>query len=183
MEERQWQAIEACDSGSDGEFYYGVRTTGVYCRPSCKSRTPKRENVRVFGTTDEAVNQGFRPCKRCRPEELAWRGAGEEVVALVKGLMQARFAEALSLELLAEEVKMSPHHVHRVFKRETGQTPGEFLLEVRMRAAKELLRTTEWSVTEVAGQVGFVNLSHFSTVFHEQTGQTPTQYRGGAGER
>ncbi|KEO85070.1 bifunctional transcriptional activator/DNA repair enzyme AdaA [Tumebacillus flagellatus] len=179
MEERQWRAIESCDSGSDGVFFYGVRTTGIFCRPSCKSRTPKRENVSVFATAEDAMAQGFRACKRCRPEEAVWRGAGGDAAAQVQALIEKRFGEGLSLDVLADELKMSPHHLHRMFKRETGQTPGEFLLDVRMREAKRLLRETEWSVTDVAGQVGFVNLSHFSTVFHSRTGQTPTQYRGG----
>jgi AraC family transcriptional regulator of adaptative response / methylphosphotriester-DNA alkyltransferase methyltransferase len=179
MEEQQWQAIEACDPAMDGAFFYAVRTTGIYCRPSCKSRTPKRENVQVFPSATEAASQGYRACKRCRPEELAWRGPADDVVAQVQALIQHRYAQPLSLDGIAEEVRMNPHHVHRVFKRETGQTPSEFLLARRMAAAKELLHSTDLSVTEIAGEVGFVNLSHFSTVFHEQTGQTPTQYRGG----
>ncbi|PWK15919.1 bifunctional transcriptional activator/DNA repair enzyme AdaA [Tumebacillus permanentifrigoris] len=179
MDEQQWQAIETCDPALDGAFFYAVRTTGIYCRPSCKSRTPKRENVQVFGSAEEAIGRGFRACKRCRPEEMAWRGPADEVVAQVQAVIEQRYAESLSLELLAEQVRMNPHHVHRVFKRQTGQTPAEFLLAKRMAVAQELLRTTDWSVTEVAGEVGYVNLSHFSTVFHEQTGQTPTQFRGG----
>jgi AraC family transcriptional regulator of adaptative response / methylphosphotriester-DNA alkyltransferase methyltransferase len=165
------------DEPTEGGYVYGVTSTGVFCRPSCRSRTPKPEHVRIFRTPAEALAAGFRPCKRCRPEA----GPHDPDAALAeaaKALMRRRFRERLTLATLAKALAISPYHLHRVFKRVTGTTPGRFLLLSRIQAAEEALRSgTEVPVAHVAQSVGFQSPSHFATVFRRTTGMTPTAYR------
>ncbi|WP_232463336.1 bifunctional transcriptional activator/DNA repair enzyme AdaA [Tumebacillus avium] len=174
MQDHQWQAIIDCDATADGQFYYGVLTTGIFCRPSCKSRTPKRENVRIFATSDDAITHGLRACKRCRPEETVPQN---ELAQAVLQLLESRYAAPLTLQTLADHLHISPYHLQRTFKKATGQTPAEALTQIRISAARQLLTSTDLPLTTIALQVGYQNLSHFSYVFHKETGTTPSDYR------
>jgi AraC family transcriptional regulator of adaptative response / methylphosphotriester-DNA alkyltransferase methyltransferase len=172
-----WKAIVNCEPTFDGQYVYAVTTTGIFCRPSCRSRTPKPENVRIFRSPDEALAAGFRPCKRCRPEENAF-GPDAALVEQAKAIIEQRYPEPLTLETLAKELLVSPYHLHRIFKRWTGITPAKYILQKRLQAAEAALRTdSPNSVTEVALAVGFRSASHFTVVFRKATGYTPTQYR------
>ncbi|MCL6600239.1 MAG: bifunctional transcriptional activator/DNA repair enzyme AdaA [Alicyclobacillus macrosporangiidus] len=176
MDEAQWKAIVNCDETFDGRFFYGVTTTGIFCRPSCRSRTPLLEHVRIFKSAVEARSAGFRPCKRCRPDTPL--RPEEEMVQGVKAIVNRRFVEPLTLEALAQELSMSPYHLHRMFKRLTGVTPADYLVAKRIEAAKEALRTEPLrTITEIALAVGFRSASHFSTVFRKMTGCSPKDYR------
>lgn len=175
MNDEFWQAILACDASYDGSFFYGVRTTGVYCRPSCKSKNPKRENARIFATANEAAASGFRPCKRCRPDAVKW--PDEEVTAGVKRIIERRYHEPLTLSSLALELHISPYHLHRVFKRMAGRTPNDYLRDTRMDAAQKLLEGTDTSMAEIALKVGMPNAAHFSTVFQKHFGIAPSAFR------
>ena len=177
MREEQWRAIVECDAAYDGQFYYAVATTGIYCRPSCKSRTPKPENVRIFTRREEAAEQ-YRPCKRCRPDAVRW--PDEELAERVRAVIGQRYAETLTLQRMAEELHVSPYHLHHVFKRVTGQTPNDVLVATRLAKAKELLTAKGRSVTEVAGAVGYGNAGHFATVFVKHVGVSPREYREGS---
>lgn len=177
MREEQWRAIVECDAAFDGQFYYAVATTGIYCRPSCKSRTPKPEHVRIFLRREDAAEH-YRPCKRCRPDAARW--PDEELAERVRTVIGERYAEALTLQRIAEELHVSPYHLHHVFKRVTGQTPAVALLTVRLDKAKALLTRTDASVTEVAGAVGYGNAGHFATVFVKHVGRSPREYREGS---
>ncbi|TCP53349.1 AraC family transcriptional regulator of adaptative response / methylphosphotriester-DNA alkyltransferase methyltransferase [Tumebacillus sp. BK434] len=174
MQDQQWQMIVECDATADGQFYYGVLTTGIFCRPSCKSRTPKRENVRIFQTPDEARQHGLRACKRCRPEEAAPQN---ELVRAAQHLLESRYAAPLSLQSIADRLHISPYHLQRTFKKATGRTPAAALTAIRLDKARELLAATERPLSDIALEVGYQNLSHFSYVFHKETGLTPTDYR------
>ncbi|RKP58012.1 helix-turn-helix domain-containing protein [Cohnella endophytica] len=175
MNDEYWQAIVLCDASYDGKFYYGVMTTGIYCRPSCKSRVPTRANVKVFRNAEQAIEESFRPCKRCKPD--GGRLPSEEWVAQIASEIEKRYAEPVTLTSLAEQFHGSPYHLQRTFKRIVGVSPTDYLIRTRIARAKEMLSETDMPVMDVAFAVGIANLSHFSTRFLAQVGMTPTHYR------
>ncbi|MEQ4486110.1 bifunctional transcriptional activator/DNA repair enzyme AdaA [Cohnella silvisoli] len=175
LNDEYWQAIVLSDASYDGKFYYGVMTTGIYCRPSCRSRVPVKTNVKLFANSSLALAENFRPCKRCKPD--GGRLPNEEWVAQIVGVIESRYAEALSLDKLADMFHGSPYHLQRTFKRIQGLSPAEYLLKTRITKAQELLENTGLSVMDIALAVGIPNTSHFSTQFLNQTGSTPTLYR------
>jgi AraC family transcriptional regulator of adaptative response / methylphosphotriester-DNA alkyltransferase methyltransferase len=175
MREEQWEAILKCDPLYDGIFYYAVNTTGIFCRPSCKSRTPRKENVIIFETAQAALAAGFRPCKRCRPDHPL--GPDEELVRRTMTYIEAHYSEPLTLAAIAARQYVNPHHLHRTFKRRVGITPTQYLLHKRMSEAKRLLSTSALSITAISAVVGFTNVAHFSAVFHKQVGLSPSAYR------
>lgn len=181
MNEELWRAIVNCETTFDGQFFYGVITTEIFCRPSCRSRTPIPKNVRIFSSVDEALAAGFRPCKRCRPD-ASHVGPDEELVQAAKQVINRRYEEPLTLDTLAMELAISPYHLHRVFKRSTGITPAEYVVHKRIESAKEALRVEpQRTITDIALSIGFRSASHFSTVFQRKTGHRPTKYREQAG--
>jgi AraC family transcriptional regulator, regulatory protein of adaptative response / methylated-DNA-[protein]-cysteine methyltransferase len=121
-DEERWQAVKRRDPAFDGKFFFAVRTTGVYCRPSCASRPAKRENVAFFKTAAEAEKAGYRACKRCRPDKL---GAPDPQIEAVKRACEQieQAEEASKLADLAASAGLSPYHFHRIFKTITGVTP------------------------------------------------------------
>jgi AraC family transcriptional regulator, regulatory protein of adaptative response / methylated-DNA-[protein]-cysteine methyltransferase len=120
-----WKALKRRDRAADGTFVYSVRTTGIYCRPSCAARLPRRENVTFHETCAAAERAGFRPCKRCRPNEPALAEAHAAAVARACRMIEEA-EEALSLDALAHSAGMSRFHFHRVFKAVTGVTPKAY---------------------------------------------------------
>ncbi|MFB8374415.1 bifunctional transcriptional activator/DNA repair enzyme AdaA [Paenibacillus taichungensis] len=175
IDEKQWNAIINNDSSFDGKFYYGVKTTGIFCRPSCKSKAPKYENVSIFNNPEEALALHFRPCKRCKP--TGERVPDQEWITVVTDYIEHHFAEPLTLDILANVSHGSPYHLHRVFKRITGLTPVEYIQEKRVTEARKLLGSTELTVTDIGRQVGIANPAYFITVFRKHTGSTPANYR------
>ncbi len=118
----RWQAVMARDGAFDGKFVYGVKTTGVYCRPSCPARLAQRENIAVFPSCEAAEKAGLRPCLRCKPKEPALEQRHAALVARICRIIDAA-DEPASLEALAREAGMSSFHFHRVFRAVTGVTP------------------------------------------------------------
>ncbi|MBV9907879.1 MAG: bifunctional DNA-binding transcriptional regulator/O6-methylguanine-DNA methyltransferase Ada [Hyphomicrobiales bacterium] len=181
-DEERWQAVERRDPEFDGKFFFAVRTTGVFCRPSCASRPAKRENVSFFSTVAEAEKAGYRACKRCRPDRL---DASDPQIETVKRacakIEQAE--EAPKLAELAAAAGLSPYHFHRVFKTITGVTPKAYAAETRARRAADKLRTAE-TVTEAIYDAGFNSSSRFYESTAARLGMTPSAVkRGGAGAR
>ncbi|WP_221566799.1 bifunctional transcriptional activator/DNA repair enzyme AdaA [Alkalihalobacillus sp. TS-13] len=172
-----YETILKRDTRYDGQYYVGIVTTGIFCRPSCRSRTPKPENVRVFKSIEEVQEAGFRPCKRCRPENPSKLGPDAEIVQRVNTMIEKDFAQNLTLDRMATALMMSPYHLQRVFKRMTGTTPSKMLVQKRMEKAKDLLSDHNTSISEVAKHVGYSSVSHFSSVFKKTTGCTPIEYR------
>lgn len=173
----RWLAVLARDAGADGRFVYSVRTTGVYCRPSCAARTPRRENVAFHADAAAAERAGFRACKRCRPTEapLGERRAAQ-VAALCRLIEQAEATPTLAT--LARHAGCSPYHVHRMFKAVTGLTPRAYAAAHRaQRARAELARGA--TVTEAIHGAGYGSSGRFYEEAHEVLGMTPTQYRAG----
>ncbi|MEI7024732.1 bifunctional transcriptional activator/DNA repair enzyme AdaA [Paenibacillus sp. y28] len=173
--ERQWQAIVANDAAYDGMFFYAVKTTGIFCRPSCKSKTPNKENVWIFPTPKHALSAHFRPCKRCKP--TGERLPDTEWVAQMTQYIDQNYKEALTLGLLADMCHGSPYHLHRTFKRVKGITPMAYIQQVRMGRAKELLAGSDDPMTDIVADVGLPNLPYFITLFKKMTGYTPAEYR------
>jgi AraC family transcriptional regulator, regulatory protein of adaptative response / methylated-DNA-[protein]-cysteine methyltransferase len=179
-DEERWQAVKRRDPAFDGKFLFAVRTTGVYCRPSCASRPAKRENVSFFPTGAEAEKAGYRACKRCRPDKL---GAPDPQMQAVKRACERieQAEEAPKLAELAASAGLSPYHFHRVFKAITGVTPKAYAAETRARRAADKLRTAG-TVTEAIYDAGFNSSSRFYENTDARLGMTPGAVRrGGAG--
>lgn len=173
--EDKWQAIINNDASYDGHFFYAVKTTGIFCRPSCKSRLPHLGNIGIFLSADHALTAKFRPCKRCKP--TGERLPDAEWVEGVTEYIDRNYPSSLTLELLAEVCHGSPSHLHRTFKRVTGITPVEYIQHIRIHHAKELLVTTDKAIAEVGSCVGLSNPSYFITLFKKRSGYTPASYR------
>jgi AraC family transcriptional regulator, regulatory protein of adaptative response / methylated-DNA-[protein]-cysteine methyltransferase len=176
-DESRWQAVEDRNAAADGEFFYSVRTTGVYCRPTCPARRALRENVRFHTTCQDAEQSGFRPCKRCKPtgESLAERHA--TVVAQACRIIE-KADEVPSLDDLANSVGMSSYYFHRVFKTSTGLTPKSYAAAHRSRRVRDELRRRE-TVTEAIYGAGFNSNSRFYESSNEVLGMTPKTFRAG----
>lgn len=175
MTNEKWQAIIDNDASYNNQFFYAVKTTGIFCKPSCKSRIPKKENVRIFLNAEQALRANFRPCKRCKPTNE--RLPDSEWVALITEYIDKYFIEKLTLEKLANIAHGSPYHLHRTFKKIKGITPVEYIQQVRLNAAKEYLIHTNKAIADLAICVGMPNASYFITLFKKKTGHTPAQFR------
>jgi len=176
-DESRWQALVRRDRDADGVFYYSVRTTGVYCRPSCPARRAKRENVRFYATCAQAERAGFRPCKRCRPNEASLAERQQDAVARACRLIEDADG-APNLTDLADSVGMSRFHFHRVFKMFTGVTPKAYAAAHRARRVRDELARAA-TVTEAIYAAGFNSNGRFYASSTEQLGMTPTAFRAG----
>lgn len=171
----QWQAIVTNDSSYDGEFWYAVRTTGIFCRPSCKSKAPKPQNVTIFADPNQALNAQYRPCKRCKP--TGERLPDHDWIAIITQYIDQHYNESLTLDRLAEIAHGSPYHLHRTFKKVMSITPVEYIQHQRIdRACQELINTDQ-SITTIGLNIGIPNTSYFVTLFKKKIGITPAQYR------
>ena len=175
--ELAWTAFVARDRTRDGEFVGAVKSTGIYCKPSCPARHPKRENVEFFGDGAAARAAGYRACLRCRPDEVARdRTAVEKAVGLL-----AACEDTLSLEALAAAVGYAPHHFHRLFKRHMGVTAAAYARALRAQRAQAALSDTG-SITHAIYQAGFAAPSRFYAQSPGRLGMTPSAWKkGGAG--
>jgi AraC family transcriptional regulator, regulatory protein of adaptative response / methylated-DNA-[protein]-cysteine methyltransferase len=180
-DDERWAAVCRRDHAADGAFYYSVRTTGVYCRPSCPSRGALRANVAFHASCAEAEAAGFRPCLRCKPNlpPLAERQA--EAVARACRLIDASEAEP-DLASLAEACGMSRFHFHRIFKAHTGITPKAYAAARRGERVKRELGQAA-TVTEAVYEAGFNSSGRFYAAAPAVLGMTPSRFRsGGSGE-
>src|SRR5258708_17124748 len=173
MEKEYWSAVVKRDRTFDGRFFYGVVTTGVYCRPSCGARIPLRQNVRFYDSPAAAERDGLRACLRCRPKE----DAGERMRA-VRGFIEAHADEKLTLETLAREAGMSRFHFQRTFKAEVGMSPREYQDAFRMARLKKSLRESH-GVADAVYEAGFGSSSRVYERADDKLGMTPGEYRAG----
>ncbi|WP_181257074.1 bifunctional DNA-binding transcriptional regulator/O6-methylguanine-DNA methyltransferase Ada [Pseudaminobacter soli (ex Li et al. 2025)] len=177
----RWARIAARDKSADGLFWYSVATTGVYCRPSCPSRTANPRNVQLHDTLASARATGFRPCKRCNPEGLSIDGENSAIVARACRLIEESEEEP-SLSDLAGAVDRSPSYFHRVFKATTGLTPKDYATAHRTQRVRRCLHSSR-SVTGAIYDAGFNSSGRFYEKSTDMLGMTPTQYmNGGANE-
>ncbi len=171
-----WQALLDCDPSYDGQFFYAVKTVGVYCRPSCKSRTPLRKNVLYFQTTDEAEQAGLRPCKRCRPDMKNYDPAAR-LAGQAKKLMDCHFNTRTLLKAELKRLGVSQSHLAIVFRQHYGLSPVQYLGHIRQQQACALLEKTTMPITDIAAATGFEGLASFYAFFKKQTGTSPAKYR------
>lgn len=173
----RWSAVVARDPAADGTFFYSVRTTGVYCRPSCGARQPNPKNVRFHRTREEAERAGFRPCRRCKPDQPSLSERHAATVAAACRSIDA--AESMpTLAVLAKQAGLSLYHFHRVFKAATGLTPREYAAAHRANRVRDELRKRT-TVTEAIYESGFNSGSRFYEKSRQMLGMTPRDYRAG----
>ena len=173
----RWAAVTARSATADGSFFYSVRTTGVYCRPSCGSRRPRPENVRFHASREEAEQAGFRPCKRCRPDRPSLSEQHAAIVTEICRLIETS-SRVPVLEELAARAGMSPFHFHRVFKAVTGLTPRAYAAAHRgERVRRELGKSS--TVTAAIYESGYASNGRFYGESERMLGMTPTEYRAG----
>jgi AraC family transcriptional regulator of adaptative response / DNA-3-methyladenine glycosylase II len=182
-----YQVFKARDARFDGRIFVGVTSTGVYCRPVCRVRTPRRENCRFFDTPAQAEAEAFRPCMKCRPEVapgpgLAWTvmDASRTLARQAASWLDSRLGdeEALSMTGLADHLGVSDRHMRRIFATEHGVTPLQYLQTRRLLLAKQLLTDTRLPVAQVALASGFRSLRRFNAAFAESYRMSPSRLRG-----
>src|SRR6516164_10742571 len=176
-DEARWQALVRKDKRADGLFWFSVKTTGVYCRPSCPARPPNRENVAFHLSPKDAEKAGFRACKRCDPKGPGLVGQHAEAVAVACRIIK-EVDEFPSLNQLAEAVKMSPGYFHRLFKIATGLTPKDYANAHRADRVKKALPKRD-TVTEAIYEAGFNSNGRFYATSSQLLGMTPTNFRSG----
>jgi AraC family transcriptional regulator of adaptative response/methylated-DNA-[protein]-cysteine methyltransferase len=180
-DEDRWDAFVARDDSFEGQFYIAVKTTGIYCRPGCPARLPKRANVRFFDTREEAEWAGFRPCKRCKPDRPSLSELQAGKIAQACRLIETA-DEAPKLDDLAAAVGLSPYHFHRIFKQALGVTPKAYASAHRAKRVRKGLGKSG-TVTEAIYDAGFNSNGRFYANASEVLGMTPTDFRsGGAGQ-
>jgi AraC family transcriptional regulator of adaptative response/methylated-DNA-[protein]-cysteine methyltransferase len=173
-------AVAARDASQDGNFFYSVRTTGVYCRPSCAARAARPENVAFHLTAAEAERAGFRPCKRCKPDQPSpVKQQAAKVAELCRFIESA--AEIPSLDELAKRAGMSPYHLHRVFKEATGVTPKAYAAAHRAKRVRQELKSSG-TVTEAIYGAGYGSNGRFYAESDKVLGMTPSAYRAGGAD-
>ena len=176
----RWQSVVSRDRQADGVFYYSVSSTGVYCRPSCAARLARPENVRFHATPEEAERAGFRPCKRCKPNQPPLEQQHAAKIAEACRYIEAA-EETPSLAALAEIAGLSPYHFHRVFKAATGLTPKSYATAHRSKRIREELSDAR-TVTEAIYGAGFNSNSRFYEISDDILGMTPSRYRAGGAD-
>ncbi|MGH9938155.1 MAG: bifunctional DNA-binding transcriptional regulator/O6-methylguanine-DNA methyltransferase Ada [Blastocatellia bacterium] len=177
-EEWFWRALQTRDASCDGLFYYGVRTTGVYCRPACPSRQPKRENVLFFALPEAARQAGFRACLRCHPDEAVIRDPQAELTQSLCRLIDQHLEEPLNYAALSGQVKLSQFHLQRLFKKLMGITPRQYAEARRADLFKTRIKAGQ-SVTEAMYEAGYGSSSRLYEKAAAQLGMTPATYRKG----
>lgn len=177
MNDPRWAAVAARDRKADGTFIYSVRTTGVYCRPSCAARLARPEHIRFHASCEAAEKAGFRPCKRCRPDLPSQH---EQYTAMVTRACRIieQSETTVHLKILAERIGMSPYHFHRIFKLITGLTPRGYAAAQREQRLRYTLDHSD-TVTEAIFNAGYNSSGRFYETSDEVLGMTPVSYREG----
>jgi AraC family transcriptional regulator, regulatory protein of adaptative response / methylated-DNA-[protein]-cysteine methyltransferase len=176
----RWAAVQARDAHADGSFFYSVRTTGVYCRPSCGARPARPENVTFHDTAAAAERAGFRPCKRCKSDQLSLQAQHAAMITEACRLIENAETPP-TLEQLTKPTGLSPFHFHRVFKSVTGLTPKQYAAAHRASRVRSKL-DRGGSVTEAIFDAGYNASSRFYETSNQVLGMTPSSYRAGGAD-
>jgi AraC family transcriptional regulator of adaptative response / methylphosphotriester-DNA alkyltransferase methyltransferase len=177
MTKKEWTAILNRDKNYDGVFFYGLKTTKKFKRPSCTSRHPKPENVVIFHSQQEALAQGYVPCKNCCPDVLCWTGVKNELVLSAQKLIEEQYLEKFSLNKLADSLHVNESYLLRTFKQITGNTLLEYHNKVRCKKSTEYLHNSDYNLAYISSMVGYSSSSHYIRCFQKYYNCTPTQYR------
>lgn len=175
-DQEKWEALINNNANADGMFVYAVKSTGIFCRPSCKSKTPLRKNIIFFPSSETAAEAGFRPCKRCRPDLLKYEPV-KEIGLMAKNVIEEFYREKEQISNELQSLGISDHRMTQIFKEQYGMTPTEYRNLLRRKAAEEKLRETASPLTEIAFSLGFESLPAFFSFFLKHTGMTPKAYR------
>lgn len=180
-EDEKWHAVINNDTRADGLFYYAVKSTGIYCRPSCKSKEPIRENVVFFDSGDEAVAAGYRPCKRCRPELAVYQPIAD-IAQQAKIVIEKYYSDKQRMTDELQKLGVSKRRIDQIFKQHCGVSLNEYANSLKLQAAKEELQRSNTPVIDIAYALGFESLSAFFAFFRKNTGITPRKYRNQRGD-
>jgi AraC family transcriptional regulator of adaptative response / methylphosphotriester-DNA alkyltransferase methyltransferase len=172
----RWKAVSENDTDYDGVFLYGVKTTKIFCRPSCKSKLPLKKNIVYFETKEEAEQDGYRPCKRCRPDLLRYQPIAE-IAENVKSLIHTYFTERQKLARELGRIGISRHRMANIFKQYFCLTPKEYYDNLRLAEAKNKLAGTDEKIINIAYGSGFQSLSAFYSLFRKKMNKSPSKYR------
>lgn len=172
----KWNAVVQCDQSYDGMFVYGVKTTGIFCRPSCKSKEPLRNNVEFFDEIEQAHAYGLRPCKRCRPDLIVFRPI-LELIETAKHIFDTCFDDSDKLSDKMKELGASQNYLSRLFRQQFNMTPTEYINKLRVEKAMQMLCNTNVKIVDIALLCGFGSLSNFYEFFKKHVGITPREYR------
>jgi AraC family transcriptional regulator of adaptative response / DNA-3-methyladenine glycosylase II len=176
-----YRALVARDARFDGLFFVGVTTTGIYCRPVCRARTPARSRCLFFRRAAEAEREGYRACFRCRPEQAPGKSAMEalpRLVARAVSRIESGALDEMSVDDLARELSVTSRHLRRAVQQELGVTPVALAQSARLALAKQLVQDSGVPLSEVAFASGFASLRRFNAVFRERLGRSPSELRG-----
>ncbi len=180
-DQQKWQALLSRDPDAEGCFVYAVRTTGIYCRPTCSARLARRKNVQFHSNCDDAERAGFRACKRCLPNQSKFGNRSDAAIIAACRMIEAS-EEMPTLETLASHAGVSRFHFHRLFKKTTGVTPKAYAAAHQARRVREELAQGS-SVTDAIYDAGFNSSSRFYEKSAKVLGMTPTEFRtGGSGQ-
>jgi AraC family transcriptional regulator, regulatory protein of adaptative response / methylated-DNA-[protein]-cysteine methyltransferase len=176
--ERYWKAMLARDARADGAFFFGVKSTQIYCRPSCPARRPLRKNTLFFPTTSEAEREGFRPCRRCKPDEIP---AAVRIVRRAAQILEGDLEVQVNVGTLARQAGVSTDALRRAFRQQTGLTPKKLAAALRLKKFKRLLREGN-SITDALYATGYGSASRVYERSDAHLGMTPATYqKGGKG--
>ncbi|MFO0752466.1 MAG: bifunctional DNA-binding transcriptional regulator/O6-methylguanine-DNA methyltransferase Ada [Thermodesulfovibrionales bacterium] len=177
-ESKYWQAVLQRDRSYDGAFVYAVRSTGIYCRPSCASRKPKSENVSFFPLPEAAEQAGFRPCRRCKPDQAVGANPRVELVRRICRHIETHLEDPLTLETLGRRFGLSPSHLQRTFRSVAAVSPRQYAEACRMRHIKTALRKGD-AIMEALHDAGYGSSSRLYGKASAQLGMTPGAYKRG----
>jgi AraC family transcriptional regulator of adaptative response / methylphosphotriester-DNA alkyltransferase methyltransferase len=175
-DEQKWQAVLTNDKRYDGLFFYGVRSTKIFCRPSCLSKLPLKKNILYFENSKQAEQAGHRPCKRCRPDLLEYQPA-KEFAKSIKSLFDTHFKQQNELIEKMGQLCVPHHRMARIFKKYYAVTPKKYYDNLRIEEAKKKLSQTDETILDIAYSIGFQSLSAFYKFFQKNTNSSPSKYR------
>ncbi len=174
--EEMYDAVISNDENYDTVFFYAVKSTGIFCKPSCRSKPPNAENITFYKTSAEAIKSGYRPCKRCRSDLVDYKPM-QDIAEKFKNLIDQTFDETNTLNIEIDKLGLSRKRMVEVFKQEYGKTPSNYVNELRFKQAKKLLKQTDKEIIDIAYSIGFGSLSAFYKFFKERSDMSPATYR------
>jgi len=175
IDEEKWDAVIKNNTNSDGKFFYAVKTTRIFCRPSCKSKAPLRKNVIFFENKQLAIEAGYRPCKRCRPDLIEF-SPSENLTTKAKSIIDTYFSDPDELKKQIQNLGVNESYLNKLFLLDYGNTISEYLRCTRIKKSK-LMLLSGISIAGSAFDSGFGSLSAFYSNFKKKTGYTPEEFR------